>query len=420
MSAPCHSWEQASRFKRARQHAWEPASDDDDDDDDPSPEDVANDIAAEPDVDFDWGECSDSDVDEDVPATAEGMLIQFLLSLLFFRNLSAQQFCICMYWCYNAGLSGCKKYALHPNSQSGNYSRKIRIQLGHLPTKGELYEMDCPGHSKHDLSRTSHTVLCFPGHEQLADDMASDRRLRTQLREKVRQRPTPPAYHEHCVVKRWCNELVLPILVYLDGVPYSHTDSVLGVWFGNLVTGKRYLCAILRKRNICQCGCHGWCSFYPLFVYLLWSLRSLANKCWPDHRHDNSPWRPTDHVRAARAGEMILYPCACVYMKGDWMEYSHCVGFPTWQDNYRPCLKCNGVGENLYCTAGNTMESLRWRLSTNEDYNNACARCEFSLNISSVALRHRVSRLLKYNRRSDHGKGRTLTDDLVEYGLQKI
>ena len=55
--------------------------------------------------------------------------------------------------------------------------------LGYLrPT--ELYYMDVPGHSKHDLERTEHLTPVFPLHEQLAESMQTDVGTLTRLCEK--------------------------------------------------------------------------------------------------------------------------------------------------------------------------------------------------------------------------------------------
>ena len=50
--------------------------------------------------------------------------------------------------------------------------------------------------------------------------------------------------------------------IYLDGVAYQAKkigyDSVIGFWFVNLLTQKRHVIAMVRKKNLCRCGCGGW------------------------------------------------------------------------------------------------------------------------------------------------------------------
>jgi len=73
-------------------------------------------------------------------------------------------------------------------------------------------------------------------------------------------------------------------------------------------------------------------------------------------------------MRAARAGTPIRMRACCLYVKGDWAEYSATLGFPTWSDSLRPCYVCSGFGSDLYLTTGNTKESLRWRTNQIDEY----------------------------------------------------
>eukprot|EP00974_Lingulodinium_polyedra_P056948 5478095-Lingulodinium_polyedra.AAC.1 len=59
-------------------------------------------------------------------------------------------------------------------------------------------------------------------------------------------------------------ERVWPIAVFCDKVPFQHRDSALVFYFYNLVTGVRHLSIVLRTSEMCDCGCHGWCSLYPV------------------------------------------------------------------------------------------------------------------------------------------------------------
>ncbi len=116
----------------------------------------------------------------------------------------------------------------------------------------------------------------------------------------------PPVYLQHKIVLDHPTEDVVPVALFIDAVPYSQSDSVLGAWGVALLTGHRFLFAALRKRNTCRCGCRGWCSFYTLFEIATWSLESLAAAKWPATRHDGSQFRIAGRARAARAGYLCL------------------------------------------------------------------------------------------------------------------
>ena len=48
---------------------------------------------------------------------------------------------------------------------------------------------------------------------------------------------------------------VLPVALFMDSVAHSHTDSVLGEWAINMISQKRHVAALIRKRQMCKCGC---------------------------------------------------------------------------------------------------------------------------------------------------------------------
>ena len=72
----------------------------------------------------------------------------------------------------------------------------------------------------------------------------------------------PPAYHDHPVVRERGpdvgDELVALVALFLDCLPYSLIDSVLGLWIHLLPTDKRFLFGLLRNRTVCKRGCRGW------------------------------------------------------------------------------------------------------------------------------------------------------------------
>ena len=83
---------------------------------------------------------------------------------------------------------------------------------------------------------------------------------------------------------------VFCVNLFVDGVKYSLTDTVIGFWFVDVLTGKRYLFATIRKRLVCDCGCKGWCTFYVMFRFIRWTLEAMGAGVYPDHRDDASPW----------------------------------------------------------------------------------------------------------------------------------
>ena len=188
--------------------------------------------------------------------------------------------------------------------------------------------VDVPGHSKHDLHRTSHSVATLPFHEQIATAIQKEPGTYTLLADRKAKRDLPPVYWNHKVVRDHPDEPVIPLALFMDAVPYSITDSVLGLRCVNLLSGRHFLYGVLRKKNVCRCGCKGWCSYRPMFPMATWSVRALANVAYPAARHDNNNWRLSDRPKEANANKP-LPRCAVLYLKGDWAEFAHTLALPT-------------------------------------------------------------------------------------------
>jgi hypothetical protein len=398
MASSSHSWEQPER-KRPR---WDRDPDDGDD------------------GGYWGGECSDSDSDGDEePPTAGGLLVKHLLNLFMCNKIGAADTTKAMWFAKEAGIAEAKPFSLKPGSNAGHCSRKLKIALGHANSP-DIYELPTPGHAKHDLSRTVHNISSLPAHEQLNEDLENDVSCRAKLAELYRDRAFPPCYWAHPIVQRYEAEgtPVLPTAVYIDAVPYSQVDSVLGFWLVNLVSGRRYCFGIFRKSEVCKCGCRGWCSFYGFFKYIVWSLTAMANACFPDCRHDQTKWRPSDQKRVGLSGKPMVLPGCCLYMKGDWSEYSTTLGLPNWQDGFRPCFCCNASG-NLYVATGNDENASRWLENVEGDYEAACARCSITVNVADEAARDMIANKLRYDKRSGGSRGRALTQSIPALNLEQ-
>ena len=388
-----HSWE-----RPARQHSWEVRAPQPSDSDDEGP----------------WGEPSSGD--ENIPpATAGEELVAVCRGYLSEHVLNAKQFCTIMYWASKAGVVEAQQFSLQPGASSGHFQRKLDRCLS-----GELYKADIPGHDKHAFAKTVHSVpvrLPF----RFLEDAMQETGFQTRLREMVTSEDIADAYHRHPVVLREPEHgaptgLVLPLSLYMDGVPYSQTDSILGVWLDNMLDGKRILIAILRKRRLCKCGCRGWCSLWALFDLIRWILASLAQGFWPTQRHDGEPWRTDDASLQARAGQPFPARAAVVFVKGDWAEYASSLGFPNWNDGFRPCFECVACGPDMYVSRGNNCEGLRWRRNQDGDYNTGCRRCEVHVPLTHDT-RAMIVDLLRFDKRASGSRGLALIRDVPELGL---
>jgi hypothetical protein len=387
-----HSWEQPL-------HSWENEDDDN--------------------LDGWGGECSDDDVEEE-PTTPGGELVSYTFGLLMAGTLNSQQFCIAMHYANLGGITEARPYAFPPGKSSGHYARHLLPFIGSAEERAALYELDVPGHRKTEMSRTVHKIPVMPPHEVLAEAMESPAYIAT-VKEFVANNPMPPAYDDHVVVRSAREAdpaaVVLPLCLYMDAVPYSQTDSVLGVWMECLASSQRWLCAMFRKRHVCKCGCKGWCSYHPLFAMLDWSKQAVSRGLWPTNRHDGAGWKPSDQSRSTRSSDRMPCRGAIIFIKGDWAEYAHTVGLPQWSDGMRPCYECVGVGADLYTSHGNSVLGLRWVTNTDDDYHRACDRCEVHVRLTA-ATKAMVLQYLRYDKRDDGAHGRAIVKDIELLGLR--
>ena len=279
--------------------------------------------------------------------------------------------------------------------------------------------LQVPGQGKHDIERTVQSISVEPGHEQFVDDYNANTSSFQRLLAKFKSDENLPAcYWNHPVVQgALAGVLVFPIALYLDGVPYSITDSVIGFWLVSLIDSRRYLIGLLRKRNLCKCGCKGWCTFWHFFAMLHWDLKAGAEGRYPDARYDG-PWLAgSDDARKERSSHIFPFKLACLYIKGDWMELGTTIGLPTWQDALRPCFCCNAFFGNFFATSGMTMEALTWLVNADDDYFAAASRCELEVPIRCMLDVQMLLASLRYDKRKTGARGRALVRDLVVGGV---
>ena len=346
--------------------------------------------------------------------------IDLLDSMRHSGHLSSKLFCNLCWWAAGFTMNPViHKYAKAPGAPSGHYQPFLDQKFGTIPKKHTMYTFDVPGHRRHDLQRTLCNVPVNPAHEQLALELKADPSVQLKLWEAVHEDKLPPSYHSHPVVlsARAAGKLALPLALFLDGVPYSHTDGVLGVWLLNIVSGKRHLVVVLRKRIICKCGCRGWCSYDALFRMLHWMFDCMATAKFPTQRHDGCPWRAEDIERATLAGhDMLPMPAVLLYIKGDWAEYASTFGFPSWASISRPCIFCATSKEEMFDVAGLSPISFPHRENTDLDYDEAAKRCEIHVEMSAV-LHREILPYLRFDKRKDGSRGLALTKDFPSAGL---
>ena len=209
-----------------------------------------------------------------------------------------------------------------------------------------------------------------------------------------------PNYHTHPVVRRMASsgKVVVPLALYLDAAEYGVRDSMLVVTLTNLASGKNHVLCILRKRLMCGtkagCGCRGWCTLFPLWVFLRWSFESLACGRFPARRHESEldegkvnedGWRPEDAEREGRAGMEMDVAGALLQIRADWAEMSSRLGVSSWKTSSDPCFLCKCNQETMLDPEKLRMHGpLPWNLRDSDDYEQACRSCEIKVRTADL------------------------------------
>ena len=345
--------------------------------------------------------------------------LDVLTDLYSISQISAQHFAVLCYWAAHAGMPGLvHKYGMKPGLDSGNYQKHLDRAMGINDVKSKAYSLDTVGNRMGSVERATMSLPIIPLHEAIDSELREDDTLLLKLQEALDESRFPMSYESSPIVAA-ADGPVWPISLFLDGVPYSLTDTVVGIWAISLVTNRRHLLGVVRKRCSCKCGCRGWCTWWPLLDNLRWSLEALADGRYPTRRHDGTPFGNKDEARAAKAGTNFVCKAALVHLKGDWAEFCERMGFPSHASNIRPCFSCNCTKEDRFETEGITLDGGPWSLNTDADFEEAIRRCEKTV-VLSENMRNFIVPFLVYDKRPGAlaGRGRVLNRDINDFGLR--
>ena len=200
-----------------------------------------------------------------------------------------------------------------------NYSRhcKKTLKIHH----DEHMKIQVAAFDKHEPDNRGKLDLAVRNiHEVINDEVADDPTLVEKLAKAVADRSLPDVYFEHPVATA-SSFTAFPILFYIDGVPTTKSDGVVGFWayIGYRISDNRHLLCSIRKSRLCRCGCKGWCTLDAIWRWLLWSFIALATKVFPSSRVDRSLWGE-DSKRQDLVGTPMVCAGACCGLKTDWME----------------------------------------------------------------------------------------------------
>ncbi len=152
--------------------------------------------------------------------------------------------------------------------------------------------------------------------------------------------PSSLLHLEEC--ERKANQTFLGIGLWGDGVPvnWDRSDSIetLAISFPGLTGADRNVRIPVVGLSKKQCCNETWLD---VFDVLQWSFCHCATGTWPEERHDNKSWLPSDRRRRQQAGGDLLVKAVLVEVRGDWEFFARVFGFPRWNTKKGCCWRCN-------------------------------------------------------------------------------
>ena len=263
-----------------------------------------------------WGD-NDSDADDtdaldDITQEAAGQeLVATLIDLKNSGCLSAVQACTISWYAAKAGAAGpCAALGVKPGQEcTGAYSRQFDAYTSGGPETMDFYDLPTAHRLKTELGRRWSPLPFLPPHEMLVDELSEDMSAEAAFQAALSKGQLPAIWSQHDAVLRARaagERLPRPFCLYVDGVQYSRRETVLGFWVHWLYSKQRHFIFVMRKSESCLCGCKSWCSCFPVWDAIRWSLEALLAGVYPSHRHDGSDWLPaSDIARASYRGQKM-------------------------------------------------------------------------------------------------------------------
>lgn len=312
--------------------------------------------------------------------------------------------------------------ALRPTQSGGNFSTHFDKVLGlDKELKKDYYTIDMPMLQKFSLGRV--VAPCPVGlvYHDLKKEVEETPRFLDRVVELAKTEAWGQLLREHRLAQQHGARGIVPLGLYLDGVPFLKRDSAIGFWFINLATTKRHLALVVRKRQTCRCSCQGWCTLFAAFEYVRWLVATMVGGAFPTQKHDGAPWAAGD-PNAVLGGRPLGFRACVLMVKGDWSEFSNTLAYPSWASHKHPCFACactGGPDGDWQKIEGVSVVALPWAAKGSAAYSAACAAAEVRVTVPSAEVWQALLGHLRFDHRKAGSHGRALLVDFPTLGLEK-
>ena len=193
----------------------------------------------------------------------------------------------------------------------------------------------------------------------------------------------------------------------MKAVPHPLTDSVVGIWFVNLVvraTAPHVHRQATHRVSMRLSGVvhvlHRFCVCGVVLTLPCWWRFSIHEARW------SACWNTHEEKRATN-----------IQIRGDWAEFCERLGFSNVAEFVPPCFCCAVPRANLYDATGASVFSSPHLLNDDVGCHGACERCELLVRVTQDHHR-RLSLLLRYDKRQKGARGLSLAAPFHELELR--
>ena len=348
---------------------------------------------------------------------------KILVGLFITENISSRKLCDIAHYHTLSGGVGMEDLALKPDDNNSNHNAHVKVVLGNEFGNESLLYVDAPMYDKKNAARTTVPIPILRPSEALSEHFVGHHgamplgTLWTPLdTAPLVDAPEawPPAQRGHAVVKRALDEGVHPprvrkIWLFMDAAGFTKNESFEGLFINDLDTGKRWLIAVIRKAEFCQCGCRGFCTLWPVHDAILSDLQAAADGRWSVVSHLQQPFADgtKDALRAGLSMGIVIAVCE---IRADMPGFSAPMGFRASAHKIHPCTVCNVEKHDLGQLHNVTLEGGPAEPFLTDEYRTLVAACSVVVQLNSVADVRAVLHVLEYDHRKKGFLGRRIRE----------
>ena len=256
---------------------------------------------------------------EEIEAAAE--LRKAMLLLYLKKGISAKDFCVIAHWMQLSHGKGVEDFAKKPSSEEKHYNDHLQLVIARQYRNPALEYYPIPMMSKKSTARDIVQIPFNLPTEQLARKYFVGN---TSPSEHDLQQALPPLpcfdpigdldiFRSHPVVKK-CERAGIHRSriraggIYMDAAKYSNNDSFEGIFYNDIESGYRCLVVVVRKSELCNCGCRGWCTLFAMQQVIAADLNNGARGRWSDVDSFGRPHQgPGMEHRQSRPKQMVFF-----------------------------------------------------------------------------------------------------------------